>query len=117
MALLSGLRISIAMSCGVECRRGSDLVLLWHRLAATALIPALAWELPHATDAALKKEGEKKQNKTLGKTRKGAFTAPSINSLQRSLMDQNTKKKLMRTPQWILYIPTQFLWKLIYSCK
>lgn len=34
------------MSCGVGCRRGSDLVLLWlwRRLAAVALTGPLAWE-------------------------------------------------------------------------
>ena len=44
---LSGLR-SIATSCGVSHRCGSDPVLLWLwcRLAAVALIRPLAWELP-----------------------------------------------------------------------
>ena len=32
-----------------------DLALLWHRLAATALIRLLAWEPPYATGAALKR--------------------------------------------------------------
>ena len=44
------------MSCGVGRRRCSDLVLLWLWLAATALIQPLAWELPFATGAALKKK-------------------------------------------------------------
>ena len=50
LALLSGLRICIAMSCGIGRRRGSDLELLWlwRRPVATALIQPLAW------DAALK---------------------------------------------------------------
>ncbi|RKM63485.1 hypothetical protein C0984_19755 [Clostridioides difficile] len=36
------------LSCGVGCRRGSDLVLLWlwRRLAAVAPIQPLAWERP-----------------------------------------------------------------------
>ena len=40
-----------------------DLALpwLWHRLAAAALVRSLAWELPYATGAALKKEKKKKQ--------------------------------------------------------
>ena len=40
LALLSGLRIHIAMSCGVGCRCSSDLALLWlwHSPVATALI-------------------------------------------------------------------------------
>ena len=46
LALLSGLRIGIAVSCGVGCRRGSDLAFpwLWHRPEATALIGPIAWE-------------------------------------------------------------------------
>jgi len=46
----------VAMSCGVGRRRGSDLALLWLccRLAATALIQPLAWELPFARGVALK---------------------------------------------------------------
>ena len=45
------------MSCGVGHRRGSDLALLclWHRLAAVDLIQPLAWPLPCAAGAALKK--------------------------------------------------------------
>jgi len=51
-----GQRSGIAMSCGVGHRRGSGPVLLWlwHRLAATALIQALAWEPPYAAGATLK---------------------------------------------------------------
>ena len=42
------------MSCGVGRRHGSDLVLLWlwHMLAATTLIRALALEPPYAAGAA-----------------------------------------------------------------
>jgi len=45
------------VSCGVDRRRGLDLTLLWLwcRPAAVALIQPLAWELPCATDQALKK--------------------------------------------------------------
>ena len=45
------------MSCGVGCRRGSDLVLLWlwRRLVATAPVRPLAWEPPYAAGAALEK--------------------------------------------------------------
>ena len=62
LALLSGLMIT-AMSCGVGCRHGSDLALLWlwYRLAAIALIGPLAWEPPYAAGAALEKA--KRQNK------------------------------------------------------
>ena len=46
------------MSCGIGCRRGSDLALLWlwRRLAAADPICPLAWELPYAAGVALKKQ-------------------------------------------------------------
>ena len=47
-----GLGSGIAMSCGVGCRGGSDPVLLWHRLVATALIRPLAWEPPYTAGIA-----------------------------------------------------------------
>ena len=51
--------------CSVGHRCGSDpaLLWLWYRLAAAALIRPLAWELPYATGAALKrpKKGKKKK--------------------------------------------------------
>ena len=52
------------MNCGVGRSCGSDpeLLWLWCRPAATALIPPLAWEPPYAMDTALKKE---KKNKSL----------------------------------------------------
>ena len=51
------------MSCGVDCRRGSDpeLLWLWCSLAATAPIGRLAWEPPYTTGVALEKD--KKINK------------------------------------------------------
>ena len=60
LASLSGLRIWHCLSCGVGCRHGSDLVLLWLccRLAAVALIQPLAWELPYV---ALKDKKKKKK--------------------------------------------------------
>ena len=55
------------MSCGVGRRHGLDLALLWlwHRLAATALIRPLAWELPCATDVDPKRKKKKKDEKLL----------------------------------------------------
>ena len=50
------------MSCGVGRRPGSDLALLWCRLAATALIRPLAWEPPYATSVALKGQKTRKKN-------------------------------------------------------
>ena len=53
------------MRCGVGQRRGSDprLLWLWCRLAATARIRPLAWELPHTAGAALKRQKDKKKKK------------------------------------------------------
>ena len=50
------------MSCGVGCRHGPDLVLLWlwRRPAATALTKPLAWEPPNAMGEALKSKKKKK---------------------------------------------------------
>ena len=44
------------MSCGVGCRRSSDLALLWRRLAGAAPIGLLAWEPPCAEGVALKRQ-------------------------------------------------------------
>ena len=56
----------VAVSWGVGRRRGLDLVWLWlwRRLAATALIPSLAWEPPYAMGVALKilKKKDKEEN-------------------------------------------------------
>ena len=53
------------MSCGVGHRHGLDpaLLLLWHRLAAVALIRPLAWEIPHATSCGPKKAKKKKKER------------------------------------------------------
>ena len=55
------------MSCGVGCRCGLDMALLWLwcRPAAVTLIRLLAWEYPEAAGAALKskiKTERKKKN-------------------------------------------------------
>ena len=49
---------SIAMTCVVDLRGGSDpsLLWLWYKLAAKAQIRPLAWELPYATGTALKRQ-------------------------------------------------------------
>ena len=54
------------MSCGVGCRHGSDLVLLWlwRRPAAVVLTQLLAWEPPYAAGAALKTKTKKKEKST-----------------------------------------------------
>ena len=58
LALLGGLRIDIAASCGEGFRCDLDLVLLWlwYRPVAIAPIWPLAWELPYVVGVALKKE-------------------------------------------------------------
>ena len=50
--------VGVAVSCGVAHRCGLDLALLWlwHRLAAAALIPLLAWDCPYATGVALRRQ-------------------------------------------------------------
>ena len=49
------------MSCGVGHRRGSDpeLLWLWRRPTAVALIGPLAWESPYAAGVALKNTHKK----------------------------------------------------------
>ena len=61
LALLSGLSICVAMSCGVGHRHGlkPTLLWLWRKPAAVASIQPLAWELPHASSVALKKKKKK----------------------------------------------------------
>ena len=67
LASLSGLRIGVAVSCGIGHRQDSDLAFLWLwcRLAATALMSwnPLAWEPPYATGAALKRQKKEKKKK------------------------------------------------------
>ena len=47
----------VALSCAVgrSLRSDAGMLWLWHRLAATAWVQHLAWELPYAAAAALKK--------------------------------------------------------------
>ena len=54
------------MSCGVGHRLGLDptLLWLWCRLAATALIRSLVWELPYAMGVALKRPKKPKNKQT-----------------------------------------------------
>ena len=53
---------SIAMSCCVGHRRGSDPVLLWLWCKSVAVAPIgpLAWEPPHAVGADLKRQKNEK---------------------------------------------------------
>ena len=73
------------MSCGVGCRHGLDLALLWLwcRPAAVALLQPLAWNwlchMPYATHVALKakkkkKKEEEEEGETIGLWRVGDIT-------------------------------------------
>ena len=67
---------SVAVSCGVGRRHGSDPALLWLwicRLAVAALIRSLAWELPYAVSAAIKKK------KLISPDKEGNFTILGMN--------------------------------------
>ena len=57
---------SIAMSCGVGLRHGSDprLLWLWCRPVAIAPIQPLAWEPPCAEGVSLKRQKTKKKTLT-----------------------------------------------------
>ena len=70
---LSALRVWHCCRCIVGWRCVLDPALLWwqHRLAAAALIWPLAWKLPYATGAALKRK--KKIRKRLGGKKKTHF--------------------------------------------
>ena len=56
---------SLAVSCGVVCRLGSDpeLLWLWRRPVATAPLQPLAWEPPYATGMVLEKAKRPKKKK------------------------------------------------------
>ena len=60
------------MSCGVGCRCGSDLALLWlwRRPAATAPIRPLAWEPPYAPYGSGPRNGKKTKKKKPNKQTK-----------------------------------------------
>ena len=59
----------MAMNCGVGRSHGSDpeLLWLWCRPAATALIRPLAWEPTYAVDAALKRQKKQKTKNKINK--------------------------------------------------
>ena len=65
LASLSGLRIQHCRElwCRSPPQLGSGIAVLGHRPAATAPIRLLAWELPYAKGAALKRKEKKKLNK------------------------------------------------------
>ena len=82
--------LALPMSCGVGHRRSLDpeLLWLWIRPAATALIQPLAWELPYAEGAAPekakrqkdKKKKKKKKRKKPGGWKEGKSPGPALES-------------------------------------
>ena len=67
------------MSRGVGHGRGLDLMCLWCRLAAIALIQPLAWEPPYAMGVILKKtENKKKGNHTMSVLRQLGLNQKSV---------------------------------------
>ena len=71
---------------GLDCRCSLDLALLWlwHRLAATALIRPLAWDLPYAVGVALKSQKKKKEKRKEKKKK-----TQMVNKPQRNLKGNN----------------------------
>ena len=102
LASLSGLAIRLCCQLwhNVGRRRGSDpmWLWLWCRPAATAPFGPLAWEPPHATGAAPKREKNKKQKnkKALPAPYQESIIRPSMNfwKLQKSIR----KKKIPVIP-------------------
>ena len=74
----------VAVSCGVGCRRGLDvgLLWLWCRPSATARIWPLTWELPYAVGAAPKRQNNnnKKQNSLILKHNMAHFSVFSYHT-------------------------------------
>ena len=67
LASLSGLRIRVAISCGIGCRCGSDLVLLWLWCRPELwLIQPLVQELPDAANVSVKRKRKKKKKAEAG---------------------------------------------------
>ena len=93
---LSGLRICVAMGCGIGHRCGLDLAWLRCRLAAVALIGPLAWELPYASGEALKRQKKKKKTK-----KKKLFYFEIVFNLWKSYKD-NKKSSCMFFTQLLL---------------
>ena len=89
------------MSCGVGRRRVWDLALLWLwcRLAGTDPIQLLAWEPPHASGEALKRQKKKKKK---GQVLTCATTWMNLENIMLSERSQTQKDKYWVSP---------FIWK------
>ena len=91
------------MSCAVGCRCGLDPMLLWCRLAATALIRPLAWEPPYAMGAALKRQKEKKKKNVKQKNPRTTFSYLGITSWD--------PKSVSKTLDWQAGEVSRTLWE------
>ena len=90
VGLIPGLHPWIKGS-GIAVSYGSDLPLLWlwHRLAAVTPIRLLAWELPCALGAALKRQKKKKPKKHL------------VNFFSKAAIHQQTSSAFYRQ-RWVI---------------
>ena len=68
LASLSGLKIRHCCGVGHRCGWDPELLWLWCRLAATALMRSLAWEPPYAKSVALKGQKTKKNDRKESKS-------------------------------------------------
>ena len=94
---------------GVGRRHGSDPVLLWLwcRSAAIGPIRPLAWEIPHAVGAALKRQKTKKRKnniKAIVLERK-VIEASEIAGLQARGSGQWKNNKAEGRPVWSNFVP------------
>ena len=114
LASFSGLRSSIAMSCGVGCRQ---LVLwLWCMLAVAALIWPLAWEPPYARGVALKRPKKERLLSTSSKCyNKKSYWSRSL-TCQRS-MDKQHQHHLVASEKCRIMGPTSDLNKNLHLTK
>ena len=81
---------SIAMSCGVGHRHGSDLALLWLwcRPAAVAPIRSLAWDLPYAVGTALKiQKKRRKERKKLRELKQHNFRVKKVRAVGKKILN------------------------------
>ena len=80
---------SVAVSCGIGHRHGSDplLLWLWCRPADVVLFQLLAWELPYATGMALKKT-------KINKTWRDASCRVDYGKVRKKLVDPLVRKPL-----------------------
>ena len=99
------------MSCGVGYRHSLDPALLWYRPEAVAPIQPLAsWELPYATDAALKSpkiktKNEKKKRKIKRSNFKGLFVLSIIAYFKKAVLQTAYLVPPVNHVSWYSFIP------------